>query len=201
MVRFEFMINFSAGNCVEKSLLLPPYSLLLCLCGGWLLYSTWTKIAFSITNMLDQTQNHDFPTTKRAIGGGLLSGVGRRCFREVLRTSLASTEIRGAATDSIGESRRCRRSFGGPIVSRSKRRMTLEGLISNFLAGWDVGVGVDYTVKATAVKRCNLGFGGSTNWMLWQRRTKWMTCEHGRPTRQLTMVDRGVERTSAKFGP
>ena len=151
--------------------------------------------------MLDRTPNRNFPTTKTAIGSGLLSGVVRRWCCEVPRTFLASTEIHGAATDSIRKSRRCRRSFGGPIVSRSKRRMTLEGLISNFLAGWDVGVGVDYTVKATAVKRCNLGFDGTTNWMLWQRRTKWMTCEHGRRTRQLTMVDRGVERTSAKFGP
>ena len=34
MVQLDFIFNFSAGNCVENSLvLLPPYSLLLCLDG------------------------------------------------------------------------------------------------------------------------------------------------------------------------
>ena len=79
---------------------------------------------------------------------------------------MASTEIRGAATDSIRESRRCRRSARGPIVVWSRRRMTLEGLILNFSAGWGVGVGVVCTVKAAAVRWCNLGCGGSTNSML-----------------------------------
>ena len=34
MVQLDFIINFSAGNCVENSLLLSPYSILLCLGGG-----------------------------------------------------------------------------------------------------------------------------------------------------------------------
>ena len=30
--------------------------------------------------------------------------------------------------------------------------MTLEGLILNFSAGWNIGVGLDFTVKATALR-------------------------------------------------
>ena len=204
MVQLDLIFNFSAGFVVWNSLVLPPYSLLLCLGGVdcyMAQYGTPTKTAFSITHILDQTQNHDFPIIKSTIGGGLLNGVARRRFCEVPHWSFASTEIRGVATDSIRESRRCGPSFGGPIIGRTRRRMTLEGLILNFFAGWGVGVGVVCTVMAAAVRWCNLGCGGSTNSMLWQRRTKRTTCEHGRRMRWLTIVDRGVERTSAKFGP
>ena len=82
----------------------------------------------------------------------MLNGVARRRFCEVPQTTLASTEIRSAASELICESRRCRLNFRGPIIVRSRRRMTLEGLIPNFFAGWSVGVGVDYTIKAAALR-------------------------------------------------
>ena len=116
--------------------------------------------------MLDPTQEHDFPIIQRAICGGLLNGVARWRFYKEPQTSFAPTEIRDVANESIRESRRSEAQHQRQNFVRSRRRMILEGLISNFFAGWDVGVSVDSTVKAATLRWFNLGFNGSTNWML-----------------------------------
>ena len=82
------------------------------------------------------------------------------------------------------ESWRYRRSVRGPIGVQLRRGMTLEGFILKSFVGWDVLIRVIYTVKAAVVRWCNLGFGGSTNWMLWHRRTKWTTFKHRQSTNQ-----------------
>ena len=70
----------------------------------------------------------------------------------------------------------------------------------NFFAGWGVEITKACTVETIAVRWWDLGDGGITNWMPRRRGVKQTTCESFRPTRRLTMVDRGVERTDVKFG-
>ena len=104
--------------------------------------------------MLDQTQNHDFPTTNgRAIYSGLFNGVACRCCCEVQQTSFASLEICYDPNEWISESRWFWQSVIGQIIVRLSGRMTLEGRFLNFFAGWEFEVGVDYTVMVAALRR------------------------------------------------
>ena len=89
-------------------------------------------------NTLDQTQHHDFPTTNRVIGSRLLNEVVLRRFCEVpqTQTSFVLTKICGDANESIHESRRSKAGHQRrqkQNIVRFKRRITLEGLILNFL--------------------------------------------------------------------
>ena len=123
-----------------------------------------------------------------------------RGFCEVSQTSFLSTEILDAANESMRENWKYWQSVRGPIAVRSRRRMTLEGLILNFFAGWGAGVGSWGCLHRK-------GHGGKmVQFGLWRIHEFYaVTTEHkmnhlrAPPTN--TIVDRDVERTSAKFGP
>lgn len=133
----ELSLSLAARRATELRIVLSWWHVALVVL--IIVYHTNNK-QFFIMNTLDQTQHHDFPTTNRVIGSRLLNEVVLRrfCFCEVpqTQTSFVLTEIRGAANESIHESRRSKAGHQRrqkQTIARFKRRITLQGLILNFL--------------------------------------------------------------------